>query len=157
MNTFEKGAQLLEEVCGGGKDNVISLSTVRDGGDTPLPCPAVRDVDAYYENGVFYITTYAKSAKMQQIEENRNVAFSVHFEGISGSGTGENLGWVMEPRNAALRSKLRAAFADWYDAANNEASEDTVILAVRIEKAVVFRDHGAEQYKIDFINKTGME
>lgn len=39
---------------------------------------------AYYEDGVFYVTTSAKSNKMQQIAQNKEVAFSVDFEGIYG-------------------------------------------------------------------------
>lgn len=158
MNKFEEGVKLIEDSCGNGKDNVISLSTIAiepniDGN----PCPWVRDVDAFYEDGVFYITTHAKSTKMQQIAKNKEVAFAVHFEGISGSGIGENLGWVLEPKNAELRVKLRKVFADWYDAANNEHDENSVVLAIRITKAVIFRDHGVLQYKMDFINKTEIE
>lgn len=42
-----------------GKDNVIALATIdRDS-------PAVRNVNAYYENGAFYIITYALSDKMR--------------------------------------------------------------------------------------------
>lgn len=35
-----------------GKDTVIALATVEDG------VPYVRSVNAYYENGAFYIITY---------------------------------------------------------------------------------------------------
>ena len=42
-------------------------------------CPYVRDVNAYYEDGVFYVTTWGKSNKMQQIAQNKNVAFSGGF------------------------------------------------------------------------------
>ena len=158
MSRFEEGLKMIEACCGGGKDMVISLSTIAiEPGLGKNPRPCVRDVDALYENGVFYITTYAKSNKMRQIEKNNEVAFSVHFEGISGNGVGENLGWLLAPQNAELRNKLRSAFADWYDAANNEQSEDSVILAIRITNAVIFKEHGAVQYKLDFINKTEIE
>ncbi|NLW69975.1 MAG: pyridoxamine 5'-phosphate oxidase family protein [Eubacteriaceae bacterium] len=146
MSNYEEGMRIIEETCGGGKDNVISLATVAlQPGKAGGACPAVRDVDAYYEKGVFYISTNAKSNKMLEIAENNEVAFAVHFEGISGSGTAENLGWVLLPENAEIRSKMREAFADWYDAANNEQNKDVVILAVRIKKAKIFRDHGAVQ------------
>ena len=39
------------------------------------PCPYVRDVNAYYEDGVFYVTTWENSNKMQQIAQNKNVSF----------------------------------------------------------------------------------
>ena len=158
MSRYEEGIALIEERCGNGKDNLISLSTIAmelsaDG----KPRPYVRDVDAYYEDGVFYVTTWAKSTKMQQIALNNEVAFTVCFEWFSGNGIGENLGWVLDPKNAALRSKLRKAFAKWYDDANNEQNEDCVILAISITKGTVMKDHGAVRYNMDFVNKIETE
>ncbi len=154
MSKFEEGLKLLNECCDN-KDNVISLSTIAlDLNAKGQPRPVVRDVDAFYEDGVFYVSTNARSGKMLQIEKNDEVAFSLHFEGISGSATGENLGWVMKPENAELRLKIRKVFADWYDAANDESCEDVIILAIRIKTATVFKDHGAVHYKLDFVNKT---
>ena len=158
MNRYEEGLKLMEETCGNGKDNVIALSTiVMDPSVDETPSPCVREVDAYYEDGVFYITTWGKSNKMQQIAQNKKVAFSVCFEGISGNGIGENLGWVLDPKNAELRAKLRKVFSDWYDEANNEQDENCVILAIHITKATIFRDHGAVQYHMDFVNKLEIE
>lgn len=91
---------------------------------------------------------------MQQIAQNKNVAFSACFEGISGSGIGENLGWVLDPKNAELRIKLRKTFADWYDQANNEQDKNCIIMAIRITRATIFKDHGAVRYNLDFVNKT---
>ena len=36
-------------------------------GENGMPC--VRNVDAYYEDGAFYVITYALSNKMKQIEK----------------------------------------------------------------------------------------
>ena len=44
-----------------GKDTVIALATVEH------EVPHVRKVNAYYENGSFYIITYALSNKIKQI------------------------------------------------------------------------------------------
>jgi general stress protein 26 len=158
MSRYGDGLKLIEESCGNGKDNVISLATIaiEPNADGKLR-PHVRDADAFYEDGAFYITTSAKSNKMKQIAHNKEVAFAVCFEGISGSGIGENLGWVLDPKNAELRAKLRKAFSAWYDQANNEQDENCVILAIRITRAMIFRDHGAVRYNMDFINKTETE
>lgn len=153
MSRYEEGITLIEKSCGNGKDNVIALSTIAVDTDG-TPRPSVRDVDAYYEDGVFYTVTWAKSNKMLHIRQNKEVAFAVCFEGISGNGIGENLGWVLDPKNAELRTKLRKVFADWYDQANNEQDENCVILAVRITQGVIFKDHGAVRYNLDFVNKT---
>ncbi len=75
---------------------------------------------------------------------------------VSGHGIGKNLGWVLDPRNAELRTKLRTVFAIWYDEANNEQDENCCILSVRITKATVIKDHGAEIYRMDFVNKVEM-
>lgn len=94
---------------------------------------------------------------MRQIAQNKEVAFAVCFEGISGNGIGENLGWVLDPKNVEIRAKLRKAFIDWYDQANNEQDENCIILAIRITRCTIFRDHGAVRYNMDFVNKLETE
>ena len=111
MSKYEKGMEILEGKFGSGKDNVLALATVAlEAGASGKPRPVVRDVDAYYEEGVFYVLTHAKSGKMQQIAQNNEVAIAVNFEWFTASGVGENLGWVMKPENAEIRTKLRKAF-----------------------------------------------
>jgi len=154
MTRFEEGLQVIEERCGNGKDNVIALATIAlepNAAGGPRPC--VREVDAFYEDGVFYITTLAQSTKMRQIARNPEVAFAVSGQWLSGNGIAENLGWVLDPKNASLREKLRAAFAPWYDSANDESDENLIILAVRITEATVIKDHGAVRYHLDFVNR----
>lgn len=154
MNKYDKGIKLLEESCGNEKDNIISLATMAiDLSDDNKAYPNVREVDAYYENGVFYITTWGKSNKMLQIANNKNVGFAVSMEGISGSGIGQNLGWVLDPKNAQLRTKLRKVFSKWYDHANNEKDENCIILAIEITRVNIFRDEGAIQYNLDLVNQ----
>jgi len=151
MSKYEEGIQLIEERCGNGKDNIISLATIAiEPNADGKPRPYVRDVDAYYEDGVFYTVTWAKSTKMQQIEQNPEVAFTACFEWFSGNGIGENLGWILDPKNAELRTKIRMAFAKWYDEANNEEDESCCILAIRITRCAVIKDHGAVRYDMDF-------
>ncbi len=158
MSRYEEGLKIIEERCGNGKDNFITLSTIAmEPNADGKPRPYVRDVDAYYDDGVFYVTTYAKSKKMQQINQNNEVAFSVCTEWFSGNGIGENLGWVLDPKNAELRTRLREVFANWYDIANNEQDENCIILAIRITRATVIKDHGAVRYHMDFENKVETE
>ena len=150
---FEAGMKLLEEKFGG-KDNVISLATIacepNDGG---LPRPAVRDIDAFYEDGVFYAVVYANRNKMKQIAKNPEVAIAVHFGWFSANGVAENLGWVLDPKNADLRTKIRKTF-EWYDSVTNESDENNVFLALRLTRGVIILDHHAKYYYMDFVNKT---
>ena len=158
MSRYEEGLKLIEERCGNGKDNTITLATIAmEPSSNGSPRPYARDLDAFYEDGVFYVTTWAKSTKIQQIAKNNEVAFTVCSEWISGNGIGENLGWVLDPKNAELRTKLRNAFSFWYDSANNEADENCIILAIRITRATVIKDHGAVRYNMDFVNKVETE
>lgn len=154
MNRYQEGLKLIEKSCGNGKDNIIALSTIASSlGMDGNPYPYVREVDAYYEEGVFYITTHGKSNKILQIEDNKNVAIVVCGEGISASGIGENLGWIMKAENADLRLKLRKTFSKWYDHANNEEDENCVILAIRMTRATIFRDEGLIVYNLDLLNE----
>jgi len=158
MDRYSEGMKLIEESCGNGKDNIIALATIAvDLNSEGNPQPFVREVDAYYESGVFYVTTWGKSNKMLQIAQNKEVGFVVCKEGVSGSGIGENLGWVLDPQNAEIRTKLRKAFSNWYDHANNEQDENCVILAIRMTRGTIFRDEGALRYNLDLVNKKEIE
>lgn len=114
-----------------GKDTVLVLGTTN--GDYP----AIRYVNAYYEDGAFYVITYALSNKMQQIEKNPNV--SVCAEWFTARGKGENLGYFKKENNQRIADKLRKEFASWIDNGhNNFEDENTIILKIKLEEAVVF-------------------
>ena len=63
-----------------GQDSIIAVATVKDGE------PYVRNVNGYYENGAFYVITYALSEKMKQIEKNPRVAISGEWFTAHGRG-----------------------------------------------------------------------
>ena len=155
MNKYEKGMAILEEKFGNGKDNIISLATIATSPTTDgRPRPVVRDVDAYYVDGAFYVVTWGESAKMKQIAQNNEVAIAVCFEWFTASGIGENLGWVLDPKNAELRTKLREVFAKWYDMANNENDKNCCILEIRLTKGVININHHETLVHMDFTNKS---
>lgn len=158
MSEFEEGLRLMEEKFGNGKDNVISLATIaREPGNTGKVRPIVRSIDAYYEEGVFYCVTNAKSNKVLQIENNSEVSVAGCLEMFTANGVGKNLGWVLEPQNAEIRTKLRTAFASWYDMANNEQNENCCIVAIYLEKGTLNINHWEKLYHMDFVNKNIME
>ena len=94
---------------------------------------------------------------MQQIIQNSEVAVAVSGQWFTAIGTGENLGWVLDPKNAEIRIKLRTAFAAWYDMANNEKNENCCILAIHLTKGTLNINHWEKLYHMDFVNKTDME
>ena len=158
MSSYEEGFKLLEEKFGNGKDNVISLGTIaREPGADGKPRPVVRSVDAYYEDGAFYAVTYGKSNKMLQIAQNPEVSVAGCLEMFTANGVGENLGWVLDPKNTDIRAKLRAAFTKWYDMANDENDENCCILAIRLTRGTLNINHWEKLYHMDFVNKTDME
>lgn len=158
MNEFEEGYSLLDQKFGGGKDNVIAVSTVAlDSGENGMPKPSVRGLDVMYEDGVFYAVTNAKSNKMRQIALNPEVSVASCSEMFTASGRGENLGWVLDPKNAEIRDKLRSAFASWYDMANNENDKDCCILAIRLTKGILNVNHWEKLYHLDFEKRAIVE
>lgn len=155
---YEEGIRLIDEKFGKGKDNLISLATIaRELSADGKSRPVVRCVDAYYEDCTFYVVTYGKSNKMLQIEQNTEVSIALSSEMFTAIGTGENLGWVLNPKNAEIRTKLRTAFADWYDMANNENDENCCILAIHLTRGTLNINHWEKLYHLDFVNKTDME
>ena len=146
MNNYENAMNIMIERFG--KDNLIAIATT-DGERLYN-----RMVDAYFENGAFYVSTHALSNKIKQIEANPDVAVCA-VDWFSGHGTGKNLGWVLEPKNAELRAKLRKAF-EWYDHANNEQDKNCCILKIHLTDGMLIKDHHAIRYQIDFINKSAL-
>ena len=123
------------------KDSLIALATVD--GNTPH----VRAVNSYYEDGCFYTITYALSNKMKQIADDPTVAICGDW--FTGHGIGDNLGWIRDEKNNDIASKLRAAFAAWYDNGHtNEADVNTVILRIRMTDGVLL--HHGTRFEIDF-------
>lgn len=92
-----------------GKDSIIALATVEDG------MPYVRWVNAYYEDGAFYIITHALSNKVRQAERGPVVG---------------------------IAERLRRAFSEWIDNGHNDFDdENTIILCVELTDGVLL-SHG---------------
>ena len=119
-----------------GKDNLIALATAENG------VPHVRNVNAFYYDGSFYVLTYALSNKMKQIQLNPNVAIA--GEWFTGHGKAVNLGWFCKEDNAAIAEKMRNAFATWIDNGHNNFSDkNTIILQIALTDGVLF-SHGTK-------------
>ncbi|MBD5459342.1 MAG: pyridoxamine 5'-phosphate oxidase family protein [Lachnospiraceae bacterium] len=117
-----------------GKDTVVALAT------TENEVPYVRYVNAYYENGAFYIITYALSNKMKHVEKNPAVAIA--GEWFTAHGKGINLGCFGKEENRRIADKLKEAFAEWINNGHTDfEDENTVILCVELTDGVLL-SHG---------------
>ena len=133
MNNFSPEAEqiMFERV---GKDTIIALAT------TENETPYVRYVNAYYENGAFYIITYALSNKMKHIKANPVVAIA--GEWFTAHGKGGSLGYFGKKENGIISEKLKNVLAEWIDNGhNNFDDENTVILCVEFTDGLLL-SHG---------------
>lgn len=122
-----------------GKDSVIALATTENG------VPYVRNVNAYYEDGAFYIITYARSSKIKHIKNNPIVAIAGDW--FTAHGKGINLGYFGKKENETIAEKLKNAFAEWINNGhNNFDDENTIILCVELTDGLLL-SHGT-RYEI---------
>lgn len=124
-----------------GRDTLIALAT-EDGGT-----PYVRAVNAYYEDGAFYVITHALSNKMRQLAQ--NPAAAIAGEWFTGQGRGVDLGYIGREENRQIADRLKDAFASWLGNGHVDLNdENTVILCIRLENGTLF-SHGT-RYDIEF-------
>lgn len=124
-----------------GRDSIISLATSVNN------IPHVRNVDAFYENGAFYVLTHSMSGKMKQIEQNPTVA--ICGEWFTAHGRGVNLGCFGKTENAPIASKMRQLFAAWIDNGHTDLDDpNTCILCIRLTTGSLFSNGVC--YEIDF-------
>lgn len=124
-----------------GKDNVVALATTENG------VPYVRNVNAFYENGAFYIITHGLSSKMRQIDKNPIVAIAGDW--FTAHGKGVNLGYFGSKENLQIAAKLKKAFAEWIDNGHNNFDDiNTCILCIQLTEGILL-SHGT-RYEIDF-------
>lgn len=118
-----------------GNDSLIALATTDEQG-----LPWVRTVNAWFDEGCFYVITYALSGKMKQISKRSQVALCGDW--FTGHGEAKNLGYILLNENLPLTQKLRTVFSSWYRNGHvNEEDPNTVILQIKVTDGVLFH-HG---------------
>ena len=124
-----------------GKDSIIALATTVDGK------PDVRNVNAFYFNGAFYVLTYGLSNKMKQIAVNPMVAIAGDW--FTAHGEGVNLGYFGRKENKEIANMMRVMFAEWIDNGHNNFDDvNTCILKIELMHGLLL-SHGT-RYEIDF-------
>lgn len=158
MGKYENAMKLMKKRCKKDKEVIIALATIALSlNEEGNPRPVVRTVSAYYEEGVFYVSTDATKNKMLQIEKNNEV--SVSGRGwYSLQGKAENLGWVKDEKNTEIRSKFKKIFG-WFEEVGDEDNPNSIILKITLTEGIITdncRIYGDHMYEVDFINKTAI-
>lgn len=124
-----------------GKDSIIALAT--SAGNIPY----VRNVNAYYEDGSFYVLTYSLSDKMKQLRENPVAAIS--GEWFSAHGKAVDMGYFGKEENKSAAEKMRRVFAEWIDNGHNDLEdENVIILRIVLTDGILFSN--GTRYDLDF-------
>lgn len=124
-----------------GRDSIIALATAANN------IPYVRNVNAYYEDGSFYVLTYGLSDKMKQLKENPVAAIS--GEWFSAHGKAVNMGYFGKEENKAVAEKMRTVFAEWIDNGHNDFNdENVIILRIVLTDGILFSN--GTRYELDF-------
>ena len=98
---------------------------------------SVSGVNATYQDGYFYIITYDRSPKMEQIRKNPQVAISGDW--FTCHGLAESLGWFRKEENREIAAKLWEAFSSWIENGHNDFDdENTIILRVKVTDRVLY-------------------
>ena len=138
MNSYEKAMNTMTELFA--SDRQFAFATAKDN------VPTVRMIDTYYDSGAFYVVTYKKSRKVQEIEHNPNV--SLCKDCYRFDGRAYEIGHPLLPQNKDIREKLMKAFEPWYFKHNNEQDEFMCYVKVELDKGFCYKDGAG--YQIDF-------
>lgn len=145
MTRYEKSLNVLAELFT--KDYQFALATSNDN------IPSVRFVDTFYDNGAFYVVSYAKSQKVKEIEKNSEVSMCnklYRFTGIA-----HNIGHPLLEENHGIRRKLINVFEPWYFEHNNENDKNMCYLKIELKQGFFYKDETG--YKVDFENRKSEE
>ena len=145
MIIYKKSLEVLQELFA--RDYQFALATSNDN------VPSVRFIDTFYNDGSFYIVSYAKSQKVMDIEKNSKVSMCNKLYRFSGAAY--NIGHPLLEENLEIREKLIKAFEPWYFAHNNENDENMCYLKIELKEGFFYKD--GTGYKVDFENKKAEE
>ena len=122
---FTRGLEVLGENFGHVVE--MSLGSAADGE------VAVRDVNAYYDDGKMYVLSKITNTFMHHIAKCPNVGLCHGSHNMQ--GVARSLGHPLDPQNADLRKKLKKEFSLNYDEYVTETNTDMRIVEITVTKA----------------------
>lgn len=145
MDTYEKALLTMNELFA--KDYQFAMATVKDN------TPSVRFVDTFYKDGSFYVVTYAKSQKVQELKDNSQVSLCNKLYRFNGNAY--NIGHPLLLKNRDIREDLIKIFDPWYFAHNNENDENMCYVQIKLKDGFFYKD--GIGYKVNFNEKEAEE
>lgn len=142
MRAYSECLEVLQQLFG--REYSFMLATVKNNE------PSVGMVDTIYEDGAFWIVTYATAGKADDISSNPNVALANRFHNFKGKAY--YMGHPLKPENRKIRERMIQAFHGWYFRHNNEGDENMCYVKVVPEKGFVHKDGAG--YLINFVEKS---
>lgn len=138
-NCFDRAKEIMQENFG----HVVEmcLASCVDNNVT------VRDLNAYYNDGKFYILSKASNSLVHDIAVNPRVGLCHGSHNIY--GTARSLGHPLESKNAALRKLLKKQFSLNYDEYVTEHDKEMRIVEVTVTQAETYSRY--HRYEIDFV------
>ncbi len=111
---------------------------------------SARDVNAYYNDGKFYVLAKLGNTLMNDVQINPNVALCHGSHTMR--GVARSLGHPLDVLNYAIRREMKRQFSLNYDEYVTEDNPDMRIVEITLTQAVTFtRFH---RYEIDYANGT---
>jgi general stress protein 26 len=141
MDVYEKAINVMNELFA--KDYQFAMATVKDN------VPSVRFVDTYFDNDSFYLVTYSKSQKVQELNINSEVSMCNKLYRFSGNA--HNIGHPLLAENKTIREKLIKVFEPWYFEHNNENDENMCYVKIDLKLGSFYKD--GTGYKVNFEKK----
>lgn len=138
-NCFDRAREVMQDNFGHVVE--MSLASCVDNNVT------VRDVNAYYDDGKFYVLSKQGNSLMHDIAANPRVALCHGSHNVY--GTAQSLGHPLEAKNAALRKKLKRQFSLNYDEYVTEHNPEMRIVEITVTAAETFTRY--HRYEIDFV------
>lgn len=141
MDNYNRAIEVMNELFA--RDYTFALATVKDN------TPSIRFVDTYFYENAFYVVTYEKSQKVQELMMNSKV--SLCYKLYRFNGNAYNIGHPLATENKAIREKLIKEFEPWYFAHNNENDEHMCYVRIELKDGFCYKD--GVGYQIDFVKK----
>lgn len=142
MMTYNDSFLIAQELFA--SDNVFAMATSAD------HLPTVRMVDAFLEDGAFYIVTHSNTRKYQDIKENPNVSLSKEMHRFFGTAT--DLGHPFKEGNETIREKIGQVLPNRYF--NRLDPEDESLRVLKIDLTTGFFHKNGVGYELNFEKKT---